>query len=63
MLRYTRPICNFENVVIMDNEFYATKGLVELRKNGVFGATLIKKRIYWLSNIELTGMRRHFALK
>ena len=47
----------------MDNEFYATKGLVELRKNGVFGATLIKKRIYWLSNIKCDAIYAHFALK
>ena len=47
MLRYTRPIWNCAKVVIMDSGFYVTKGLVDLRKEGVFGAALIKKRRYY----------------
>ena len=46
MLRYTRPIWNCAKLVIMDSGFFVTKGLVELRKKGVFGAALIKKRRY-----------------
>ena len=47
MLRYTRPIWNCAKVVIMDSGFFVTKGLVELRKKGVFGSALIKKRRYF----------------
>ena len=36
----------------MDIGFCVTKGLVELRKKGVFGAALIKKRRYWPENIK-----------
>ena len=52
MLRCTRPICNRENLVIMDSGFCVTKGLVKLRKKGVFGTAIIKKRRYWLANIK-----------
>ena len=46
MLRCTRLIWDCAKVVIMDSGFCVTKGLVELWKKGVFGAALIKKRIY-----------------
>ena len=52
MLRFTRPIWNCAKVIIMDIGFCVTKGLVELRKKGVFGAALIKKRRYWPENIK-----------
>ena len=63
MLPYTRPIWNCAKVVIMDSGFYITKGLVELRKKGLFGAALIKKRRYWPSNIKDDAIDAHFASK
>ena len=41
MLRCTRLICNCSNFVTMDSGLCATKGLVNLRKKGVFVAALI----------------------
>ena len=52
ILRRTRPIWNCVKMVIMDSDFCVTKGLVELRKKGVFGSALIKKRIYCPENIK-----------
>ena len=63
MLRYTRPICNFSNVFIMGSGLCVTNFLVNLRKKGVFGAALIKKRIYWLENIKGDAIDAHFSSK
>ena len=47
----------------MDSGFCVTKVLVELWKKGVFGAALMKKRIYWPENINCDAIDAHFALK
>ena len=52
ILRCTRTIWNWAKLVIMDSGFCVTKGLVDIRKKGVFGDVLIKKCIYWPSNIK-----------
>ena len=63
MLRLTRPIWNCVKVVIMDSGFCVTKGLVEIRKKGVFGVALIKKRRYWQENIKGDVIDEHFSSK
>ena len=63
MLRYTRPIWNFENVVIMGSCFCVTKGLVEIYNKRVLGAALIKKIIYWPANIKGDSIDAHFDSK
>ena len=40
-----------------------TKGFVEIRKKGLFGAALIKKRRYCPININGDAINAHFALK
>ena len=47
----------------MDIGFCFTKGLVGLRKKGVFGATRIKKRRYWPPNIKGNAIDTHFSSK
>ena len=47
LLRLTRSIWNEGKIVILDSGFCVLKGIIELRKKGVFGAALIKKRRYW----------------
>ena len=63
MLRCTRPIWDCANVVIMDSGFCVTKGWVDLRKKGLFGAVLIKERRYWPDNIKGDAIDSHFASK
>ena len=46
----------------MDSGLCVTKGLVELRKKGVFGAALIKKHRYWPENIKSDAIDAQFAL-
>ena len=44
LLRLTRSIWGTSKVVVLDSGFCVLKGISELRKKGVFGAALIKKR-------------------
>ena len=52
MLRMTKPIWNTGRLVILDSGFCVLKGLIELAKQGVYGAALIKKRRYWPKYID-----------
>ena len=63
ILRCTRPIWNCAKVVILDSGFCVTKSLVEIRNKGLFETELIKKRIYWPSNIKGDAINAHFPLK
>ena len=47
----------------MDSGLCVTKGLVDLRKKGVFVSVLIKKRRYWPVNIKGDAIDSHFASK
>ena len=47
----------------MDSGFCVAKGLVELRKKGIFGAVLVKKRRYWPEIIKGDVINAHFAPK
>jgi hypothetical protein len=60
MLRLTRPIWHTGKHVVMDSGFCVLKGIIEMRKKGVFGAALIKKRRYWPKFIPGDELDRHF---
>ena len=62
-MRCTGNIWNFAKVVIVDSVFCVTNGFSELRKKGVFGAALIKRRIYWPANIMGDAIDSKFASK
>jgi hypothetical protein len=47
----TEPIWYTGKQVVMDSGFCVLKAITELRKKGVFGAALIKKRRYWPKHI------------
>jgi Transposase IS4 len=47
LLRRTEQIWGSGKVVVIDSGFCVLKGLIELRKQGVFGAAIVKKRRYW----------------
>ena len=46
MLRLMRALCITRKAVIMNSVFCFRKGLLEMRKRGVYGSVLIKKRLY-----------------
>ena len=50
-------------MVILDSGFCVLKGIVDLKKNGVYMSALIKKRRYWLKYIHGEDIKSHFADK
>ena len=63
LLRVLEPIFTRGNVVILDSGFCVLKGIVELKKHGVYSSTLIKKRKYWPKYIKGDAIRDHFTDK
>ena len=61
LLRLTRPLWNQGKIVVLDSGFCVLKGIVELKKKGVFAAALIKKRRYWPKHIKGNDIINHFA--
>lgn len=47
LLCLTEALYMTGKVVILDSRFCVLKGLIELRKKGVFASALVKKRRYW----------------
>ena len=63
LLRVLEPIFTRGNVVILDSGFCVLKGIVELKKRGVYASALIKKRKYWPKYIKGDAIRDHFTDK
>ena len=47
-------------MVVLDSGFCVLKGLVEIKKRGVFAVALIKKRHYWPKYIDGKATKEHF---
>jgi hypothetical protein len=56
----TSSIHGTGKVVIMDSGFCVLDGLLELKRVGVFGSALIKKRRYWAKHINGDEVCDHF---
>ena len=52
MLRLTILLCITGKEVIIGSVFYVLKGILEMRKRGVSGSALIKKRGYWPKGVH-----------
>lgn len=63
LLRLTKPLWSTSKVVVLDSGFCVLKGIVELRKKGVFASALIKKRRYWPKYVEGDKIAEHFQDK
>ena len=63
LLRVLEPIFTGGNVVILDSGFCVLKGIVELKKHGVYASALIKKRKYWPKYIKGGAIRDNFKDK
>ena len=63
LLRLTQPIHGQGKVVILDSGFCVLKGIVELKKRGVYASALIKKRRYWPKYIPGDVIKAHFSTK
>lgn len=58
--RMTRSLWGTGKVVIMDSGFCVLRGLIELKKHGVYGSAVIKKRRYWPKHIRGDDIAKHF---
>ena len=63
LLRILTPIFFKGFIVILDSGFCILKGIIELRKKGVFASALIKKRRYWPRFIHGDEIKDHFSNK
>ena len=60
LLRVLEPIFGKGNMVVLDRGFCVLKGIVELKKPGVYASTLIKKWKYWPKYIKGDAIKEHF---
>ena len=60
LLHVLEPIFGKGMVVILDSGFCVLKGIVELKKRGIYASALIKKRKYWSKYIKGDVIRQHF---
>ena len=63
LIRLTQPLHQSGKVVILDSGFCVLKGIVELKKKGVFASALIKKRRYWPKYINGDEIKLEFEDK
>ena len=63
LLRILQPIFTKGYVVVLDSGFCVLKGIVELKKRGVYASALIKKRRYWPKYIKGDDIKSHFDAK
>ena len=63
MRRLTRALWSTGKAVIMDSVFCVLKGLLEMRKRGVCGSALIKKRCYWPKGVHEDDIGDYFRSK
>ena len=63
LLRLTKSLYGTGKVVILDSGFCVLKALVWLRRHGVFGSALIKKRKYWPKFVPGDDIDVHMATK
>ena len=60
LLHVLETIFTRGNLVILDSGFCVLKGIVELKKCGVYASALIKRRKYWPKYIKGNVIRDHF---
>ena len=61
MIRCTKSLHGTGKVVVLDSGFCMLKGVIELKKRGVFPAALIKKRRYWPKYVPGEDIKTHFV--
>ena len=59
LLRLSKSICGSARIIILDSGFCVLKGIIELRKKGLYASALIKKRRFWPKYISEVKKSRH----
>ena len=60
LLRVLEPMFAKGMVVILDSGFCVLRGIIELKKRGVYASALIKKCKYWPNHIKGVEIKAHF---
>ena len=60
LLQVLEPIFGKGNMVVLDSGFCVLKGIVELKKRGVYASALIKKQKYWPKYIKGDAIKEYF---
>ena len=63
MLRMCQSIFHSGKLVVLDSGFCVLRGIIELKKVGVFASALIKKRRYWPKDVDGEAISAYFADK
>ena len=63
MLRMYKTLYGTGKSVVMDSGFCVSRGIVELERKGVYGASLIKKKNYWPKGVPGAAIDVHFEDK
>ena len=50
-------------VIVMESDFCVSRGIVELERKGVYGASMIKKKHYWPKGVPGVAIDTHFEDK
>ena len=60
MLRLSKLIWGSARIIILDSVFCVLKGIIELRKKGLYASALIKKCRFWPKYIRGEEIKTHF---
>lgn len=60
LLRMLKTYFATGKYVVLDSGFCVLKGIIELKKRGLFACALIKKRRYWPTLVPGDAMQQHF---
>ena len=63
MLKTCKTFYDTCKAVVMDSGFYVSRGIFELERKGVYGASLIKKKNYWPKGVSGAAIGAHFEDK
>jgi len=61
LLRMTENIWHSGRVVVLDSGFCVLLALIEIKKKGLFGAAVIKKRGYWPKHVDGEAINRKLS--
>ena len=60
LLRLSKSIWGSARIIILDSGFCVLKGIIELRKKGLYASALIKKCRFWPKYIRGEEIKTHF---
>jgi Transposase IS4 len=63
LMRLMKPLFYTGMAIVIDSGLCVLKGLLELRKNGIFAAAVIRKHWYWLKYIRGDKLAAYFEDK